>query len=445
MQAAGNIMRMWSRSGNADRRGAAGSQYAVVLGLIAVVALFAIGTLGRNVTILLTSAGNRIAGQVDNTVSSGSGGGSGGQTAGTISLQTTGLSQAEGNSGSTAFPFVVQRSGGTTNSDQIAWTVTGGTANAADFAGGVLPSGSVTFGAGAASATITVNVAGDTQVESDETFTLTLTGVSGGGTLGAPASATGTIQNDDASSIAITGSGTESQPYMWSNGAVATRCAGYLTGQAGAGYQGVAQAAGSDGVYWVDFDGGSTANASLIYCDMGTGGWMLALKTKTQGYNSAIWSGSISQNLSACLYAAGVNTTNCMNAAPYTWTGWTELKGDNRDAAATSIITPYASGVSFRDHVNGPGYADSRMSTFMRALMPGATGITGYTPTYGWNLTGNPSGGRGAYPVRMVSDTPNLEGFFVGGNSGGCGNFGTVDGNTDCRNATTKTIWFWVR
>lgn len=84
----------------------------------------------------------------------------------------------EGNAGSTAFNFTATRTGSTTNASTVSWAVTGtGTnaANATDFAGAVLPSGTVTFPAGSSAAqTITVNVNGDVTNEQDETFTVTL-------------------------------------------------------------------------------------------------------------------------------------------------------------------------------------------------------------------------------------------------------------------------------
>ena len=81
-----------------------------------------------------------------------------------VSIAATNASQAEGNSGSTPFTFTVTRSGDTTG--RAAWPgryrQRRHPANAADFAGGVLPSGTLSFAAGETSKTITVNVAGDT-------------------------------------------------------------------------------------------------------------------------------------------------------------------------------------------------------------------------------------------------------------------------------------------
>ena len=56
----------------------------------------------------------------------------------------------------------------------------------------------MTFVAGATTATITVTVLGDTTVEPDETFNVTLSNPTGGLSLGSPSAATVTILNDDA-------------------------------------------------------------------------------------------------------------------------------------------------------------------------------------------------------------------------------------------------------
>ncbi|MCM4154323.1 hypothetical protein DHD05_22295, partial [Arenibacter sp. N53] len=101
---------------------------------------------------------------------------------------------AEGNSGTTAFVFTASRTGATTSAASATFTVTAGSANAADF-GGALPSGPVNFAAGSATANFTVNVSGDTTVEPNETFTVTLSAASAGYTIGT-ATATGTINND---------------------------------------------------------------------------------------------------------------------------------------------------------------------------------------------------------------------------------------------------------
>jgi Ca2+-binding RTX toxin-like protein len=116
------------------------------------------------------------------------------------------MTQAEGQSGARAYSFVVQRLGIASGTSTVAFSVAGtgaAPANAADFVGGVLPSGTLTFLAGETSKTVTVNVAGDTVQEADEGFQLVLANATGaaisGGSLGA------VIQSDDSQvSIAAT-------------------------------------------------------------------------------------------------------------------------------------------------------------------------------------------------------------------------------------------------
>jgi len=116
----------------------------------------------------------------------------------TLSIAASSANKFEGNSGSTSYTFVVTRSGSLTGTSSARYAVTGtgnAAANAIDFAGAVLPGGTVSFAAGQSSATITVQVAGDTIKEANEQFKVTLSSVSGG-TI-STAAATGTIKNDD--------------------------------------------------------------------------------------------------------------------------------------------------------------------------------------------------------------------------------------------------------
>lgn len=116
-------------------------------------------------------------------------------------------SQNEGNSGTTVYTFTVNRTGITSGTTTVNWAVTGSggaPANATDFVGGTLPSGTLTFSAGDTSKTITVNVQGDTTFEPTETFAVALSSASAGSVILSSASvATGTITNDDLSSFDI--------------------------------------------------------------------------------------------------------------------------------------------------------------------------------------------------------------------------------------------------
>jgi hypothetical protein len=120
----------------------------------------------------------------------------------TASVTTTQASVTEGNTGLQNYTFKVSLDQAAVSDQTIHWSVNGSglnAANAADFAGGVLPTGDVTFKAGEMEKTITVQIAGDTVVEPDESFALTLSAPSSRIQLGANASATGIIASDDGS------------------------------------------------------------------------------------------------------------------------------------------------------------------------------------------------------------------------------------------------------
>jgi hypothetical protein len=115
-----------------------------------------------------------------------------------LAIAAVSASKAEGNSGNTAFDFTVTRTGPNDVATTVDFAVTGSGANtaaAADF-GGALPSGSVSFAAGETSKAVTINVSGDSTVEPDEGFTVTISVPGGGAVINVP-TATGTIQNDD--------------------------------------------------------------------------------------------------------------------------------------------------------------------------------------------------------------------------------------------------------
>lgn len=125
-------------------------------------------------------------------------------------------SAAEGNSGSTALIFNVNRTGDTSGAESATYTVTGSganPANATDFVGGTFPAATVNFGVGATTATITINVNGDTDLEPNETFTVTLTNPnpSTSTTIGT-ATAIGTINNDDGAATVTFSSSSASSP-----------------------------------------------------------------------------------------------------------------------------------------------------------------------------------------------------------------------------------------
>jgi hypothetical protein len=114
-----------------------------------------------------------------------------------LDITATDATKPEGNGGNTIYTFTVTRSGDTSGSSTAAWAVSSAQATGDDFIGGVLPTGTVTFASGDTSKTITVEVNGDINLESDENFRITLTNPTGATIT--TASADGTIVNDDTS------------------------------------------------------------------------------------------------------------------------------------------------------------------------------------------------------------------------------------------------------
>jgi subtilisin-like proprotein convertase family protein len=155
---------------------------------------------GFTVTLSTPTNANITTATANGTIQNDDGGG-------TPTIAITGSpSQNEGNAGATAFTFTVNRTGNTANQSSAVWAVTGSggsPANTTDFTGGVLPAGTVTFPAGSGAAqTITINVNGDTNVEPNEAFTVTLsTPVNATITT---ATASGTILDDDDGGVICT-------------------------------------------------------------------------------------------------------------------------------------------------------------------------------------------------------------------------------------------------
>lgn len=117
------------------------------------------------------------------------------RTASTTALTPT---LNEGNTGTTVFSFEVRLNAAAFSSQSVSYTIAGsGTvaANASDFSGAL--TGTVTFAAGETAKLISVSVRGDTTIEQNETFSLTIRSPTSGLVIGA-STAIATIVNDDA-------------------------------------------------------------------------------------------------------------------------------------------------------------------------------------------------------------------------------------------------------
>jgi uncharacterized delta-60 repeat protein len=112
--------------------------------------------------------------------------------AGSVSINDVTIS--EGDSGSKLATFTVTRSGGTAAID-VNFDTSDGSATTADndYAANA---GTLHFGAGVNTQTISVAINGDTKVESDEAFSVNLSDATNGATI-SDGSGTGTITNDD--------------------------------------------------------------------------------------------------------------------------------------------------------------------------------------------------------------------------------------------------------
>jgi len=117
----------------------------------------------------------------------------------------TGIAAPEGNSGTTNVTHTVNRTGDLSAPSSVDWTVSFGTADASDFVGGVPPSGTVNFAANDATVTFDVPVSGDTSVEPDETYMITLSNPSNGAVV--TPTVTSTIINDDTNTTPVSFSG----------------------------------------------------------------------------------------------------------------------------------------------------------------------------------------------------------------------------------------------
>lgn len=117
--------------------------------------------------------------------------------------------QNEGNVGLTPFTFTVTRSGDTSSTNTAQFDVIGSGTNpatAADFVNGTFPTGTVNFAPSETTKTITVNVSGDTTVEPDEGFTVTLgnpTNATDSNSTFTNTTAIGTITDDDAATVSL--------------------------------------------------------------------------------------------------------------------------------------------------------------------------------------------------------------------------------------------------
>lgn len=166
-------------------------------------------------------------------------------------------SVTEGNSGTSTITFTVSRAGGFASAATVDYTVNlDGTANAADFGGAAVFSGTLTFAAGEYTRTITLPVQGDTTGEGNETFSVALSNVTGNAVI-ADGAATGTIINDDPVSLTI----------------MQIQGAGHTSAYVGQPVTttGIVTAVGTNGYYLQNAAGdGNSATSDAVFVNTGT-------------------------------------------------------------------------------------------------------------------------------------------------------------------------------
>lgn len=118
-----------------------------------------------------------------------------------VGISITGGSVVEGNTGTTAIAFTVTLVAAATGTVNVNYSTANGTAAAgSDYAA---QSGTLSFAPGETSKTILVDVIGDTTYESNESFSVALSGASANARI-QTASAVGTITNDDPQPVVTT-------------------------------------------------------------------------------------------------------------------------------------------------------------------------------------------------------------------------------------------------
>jgi hypothetical protein len=123
-----------------------------------------------------------------------------------LEIEASQSSLSEGNTGTKSFEYVVRRLGYTGIVTTVSWSVGGATtspADANDF-GGAFPSGNIEWNVGETEKTFSISVSGDTLVELNESFSVSLSNPSTNAEI-AFGFVTNQITNDDSASVALVG------------------------------------------------------------------------------------------------------------------------------------------------------------------------------------------------------------------------------------------------
>ena len=255
-------------------------------------------------------------------------------TADVIVSITANASVAEGDSGSSNMAFTIALSGVASRNVDVDYATSDGTAVAgSDYTS---TSGTLTILSGASTGSINVPIVGDTAVEGNETFTLTLSNPVNA-TLGAPATATGTINNDDSvtaanwplndtgitscgdyaytdtGTYAVTGSGNH-------NNNLDCSIQSTVPTQTTDGYDadGDVLRAGQDALYGRDVTNNddSDGHAGFSFTKIGANGVPLA--DQTQSYATKPWA-CVKDNVTGLIWEVKTTSGLQSNSYRYTW------------------------------------------------------------------------------------------------------------------------------
>ena len=282
-----------------------------------------------------------------------------------VSVASTVAPLAEGNSGSSAFDFTISLNKASTTAQTVTWTVAGtGTsaASANDFASAL--TGTATIAAGQTSTTIQVLVAGDTTVEANETFAVTLSGPSAGMTLGTTSS-TATIHNDDTTLVAP----------LDDYAATAATTGLLLLGSTAT--SGLIEQANDSDMFKVSLTAGTSYTFDLV----GTSGTLnpyLAL------YNAALASLAFNDNASTTTTNAQITYTASASGTYYLAARDLSTGTGGYTIAAKVVTASNLTGDSDNNTLVGTGYADTLM------------GLAGDDKLYGHAGNDRLDGGAGA-------------------------------------------------
>jgi hypothetical protein len=342
------------------------------------------------------------------------------QSQAALAISATDATKAEGNSGKTAYTFSVKRSGDTSSSSTAQWAVSSTQATGNDFIGGVLPSGTVSFATGDTSKTITVEVSGDSNIENDESFAITLSNPAGATIFSAYAY--GSIINDDAQWTQLLGTGTYDSANALTTGTdgsiyIGGKTYGNLDGQISSGIGDAfiskfnpdgskawtqllgtgtddgayALTTGSDGSIYIggktagNLDGQTNRNGYDAFISKfnpdGSKAWTQLLGSGTHDGAAALTTGSDGSiyiggstlgNLDGQTNSGGYGDAFISKFNPDGSKAWTQLLGTGTDDGATALTTGsdgsiYIGGTTqgnLDGQTNSGGYADAFISKF---------------------------------------------------------------------------------